>query len=110
MTALLADRDRLERTGGRTAGRFERMLPYAVVLGVADQWADAFAESTRSRRPGVGTPGRFHSRGFVADVGGSLKTIGTTMTSRPSGSGRSGFSSGGGFSRGGFGGGSGGSC
>jgi len=104
------DADRLERTGGRTAGRFERVLPYAVVLGVADQWATAFADVYTepptwyvSSRPG------FHSRTFVSDVGSSMQTIGTTMTSRPSGSGSSGFSSGGGFSGGGFGGGGGGS-
>ena len=104
------DRDRLERSGGRTADRFERILPYAVVLGVADQWADAFADVyTQPPAWYAGTPGRFDSRGFVSDVGRSMQTIGTTMTSRPSGSGSSGFSSGGGFSGGGFGGGGGGS-
>jgi uncharacterized membrane protein len=104
------DRDRLERSGGRTADRFERVLPYAVVLGVADQWADAFAD-VYARPPTwySGSSGPFDSRRFVSNVGRSLQTMGTTMTSQPSGSGSSGFSSGGGSSGGGFGGGGGGS-
>jgi uncharacterized membrane protein len=106
------DADRLERMGGASVGQFEQVLPYAIVLGVADAWADAFA--------GIYTepPGWYHSprythgfapRLFVADLGRSLSTMGQTMRSSPksSGSGGSGFS--GGFSGGGFGGGGGGS-
>jgi hypothetical protein len=108
---MRVDRDRLARTGGRTAGRFERILPYAVVLGAADQWAEAFADVyTQAPTWYVGPTGRvFDSRAFVSDVGRSMDTLGSTMASQPSGSGRSGFSSGGGFSGGGFGGGGGGS-
>jgi uncharacterized membrane protein YgcG len=107
------DRDRLERMGARTTEKFERVLPFAVVLGVADDWADAFADlytqppqwyvSDRYR-------GGFQPRHFVGDVGHSLDTLGQTMASRPqsSGSGSSGFG-GGGFSGGGMGGGGGGS-
>jgi hypothetical protein len=104
------DRDRLERTGGRSAGRFERMLPYAIVLGAADQWAEAFADVyTRAPAWYAGSGSGFDSHTFVSDVGRSLDTIGRTMTSQPSGgSGGSGFSSGG-SSGGGFGGGGGGS-
>ena len=106
------DADRLERMGARSVGQFGKLLPYAIVLGVADQWADAFA--------GIYTepPGWYHSprythgfapRLFVGDLGRSLSTMGQTMSSSPksSGSGGSGFS--GGFSGGGFGGGGGGS-
>jgi hypothetical protein len=106
------DGDRLERMGVRSVGEFERLLPYAIVLGVADQWADAFA--------GIYTepPSWYHSsrythgfapRLFVGDLGRSLGTMGKTMSSAPasSGSGGSGFS--GGSSGGGFGGGGGGS-
>jgi hypothetical protein len=101
------DRDRLERMGGRTADRFERVLPFALVLGAADAWADAFdgiyAEPPRwytSR-----TPGPFRTRGFVDGLGQSLGTIGAALASTPrGGSGRSGLG-GGGFSGGGFGGG-----
>lgn len=103
------DGDRLERTGGKTAGRFEKVLPHAVVLGVADRWATVFA--------GIYTqpPGWYHSDrygsgfsadDFVSDVGRSLSTMGETFTSQP-GSGSSGFS--GGSSGGGSGGGGGGS-
>jgi uncharacterized membrane protein YgcG len=107
------DADRLERMGARSVGQFEKLLPFAIVLGVADQWAEAFA--------GIYTepPGWYHSRRyadgfaprlFVGDLGRSLTTMGQTMSSAPksSGSGGSGFS-GGGFSGGGFGGGGGGS-
>jgi uncharacterized membrane protein YgcG len=104
--------DRLERLGLRTVSQFERLLPYAFVLGAADAWADAFADLyTRppdwyhSRRGGP-----FRARYFVSDVGRSLQSAGSAMSSRPrsSGSGSSGFG-GGGFSGGGFGGGGGGS-
>ena len=102
------DKDRLERFGGRTAERFERVLPYALVLGAADAWADAFGDlytepprwyAGRSNVP-------FHPRLFVSELGNSLGAIGQVMASAPrgAGSGSSGFG-GGGFSGGGFGGG-----
>lgn len=104
------DADRLERSGGRTADRFERVLPYAVVLGVADRWAEAFEgiyvtppSWYRSDSPGV----TFSTDRFVSDLGRSLSTMGQAITSQPAsrGSGSSGFS--GGSSGGGFGGGGG---
>lgn len=110
--AQRVDKDRLERMGGRTRDRFEAVLPYALVLGVADQWADAFADLYTQ------PPSWYHSsrytdgfvpRIFVNDLGQSLRTMGETLKSQPRGSGTSGFSSGGGFSGGGFGGGGGGS-
>lgn len=109
------DADRLERTGGRTAERFEKLLPYALVLGVADPWANAFSGIYTKppdwyRSPRYGPD--FRPRDFVSDVGRSLSTLGQTLSSRPassgSGSGSSGFSSSG-SSGGGFGGGGGGS-
>lgn len=108
------DADRLERSGGRNADRFEKVLPYALVLGVADQWAGAFAgiykEPPDWYRAASGRG--FRPDEFVSDVGRSLSTVGSAMTSRPApsssgGSGSSGFS--GGSSGGGFGGGGGGS-
>jgi uncharacterized membrane protein YgcG len=105
------DAERLERMGGRTAETFEKVLPFAIVLGVADQWADAFADIYKEPpRWYVGSSyaNGFQPRVFVSDMGHSLKTIGSTLTSTPSGgSGGSGFS--GGSSGGGFGGGGGGS-
>lgn len=103
------DQDRLERSGGRSAGRFEKVLPYAVVLGVADQWATVFA-GIYMQPPSWYRSGRysgdFNAADFVSDVGRSLSTIGDTFTSQP-GSRSSGFS--GGSSGGGGGGGGGGS-
>ena len=107
------DADRLERMGTRTTELFERVLPHAVVLGVADAWADAFAD-LYTQPPNWYTSSRygsgFHPTAFVSDVGSSLDTMGSTLASTPrsSGSGSSGFG-GGGFSGGGFGGGGGGS-
>jgi uncharacterized membrane protein len=101
------DKDRLERMGGRSPERFERVLPYALVLGAADAWAGAFEGLYREPpRWYVGrTPGVFHPRAFASDLGQSLGTIGSAMASAPrGGSGRSGLG-GGGFSGGGFGGG-----
>jgi uncharacterized membrane protein YgcG len=105
------DRDRLERMGTATREQFERILPYAIVLGAADAWADAFAEiyvEPPSWYHGYDAVDGFRPGRFVADMGRSLDTIGHAMTSQPSGSGSSGFG-GGGFSGGGFGGGGGGS-
>ncbi len=101
------DKDRLERMGGRSAQQFERVLPYALVLGAADAWAGAF-DGLYSEPPRwyVGSGhGPFRPRAFVDQLGQSLGTIGSTLASTPrGGSGRSGLG-GGGFSGGGFGGG-----
>lgn len=107
------DADRLERMGGGSVDQFEAVLPYAIVLGVADAWADAFAgiytqppSWYHSPRYGHG----FAPRLFVGDLGRSLGTMGQTMRSSPQSSGSGGSSfGGGGFSGGGFGGGGGGS-
>jgi uncharacterized membrane protein YgcG len=103
------EKDRLERSGGRTAERFERVLPFALVLGAADAWADAFDGIYQEppRWYAGRTPGLFRTRAFVDGLGQSLGTIGTALASTPrGGSGRSGLG-GGGFSGGGFGGGGG---
>jgi len=106
------DRDRLERQGTATREQFERILPYAIVLGAADAWADAFAgiyTEPPSWYHGYDAVDGFRPGRFVSDMGRGLDTIGHAMTSQPGGgSGSSGFG-GGGFSGGGFGGGGGGS-
>lgn len=109
------DRDRLERMGRTDASLFEQALPFAIVLGVADAWAEAFADlyTTAPAWYTASDPGGvFQPRIFVNDIGHSLDTMGQTLSSAPSqssgGSGSSGFG-GGGFSGGGFGGGGGGS-
>jgi len=93
------DKDRLERFGGRTAERFERVLPYALVLGAADAWADAFGDLYTQPPPWyVGHSGPFHTRLFVDELGSSLHAMGQAMASTPrpsGGSGSSGFGGGG---------------
>jgi hypothetical protein len=107
--------DRLERLGGRTATTFEKILPIAIVLGVADRWAEAFAgiyATPPTWYVGTFDGGSFQPHDLVRNVGRSLDTMGRAMASTPAGSsggsGSSGFG-GGGSSGGGFGGGGGGS-
>jgi uncharacterized membrane protein len=119
------EKDRLERMSKEDPSLFERVLPYAVVLGCADEWAERFEGLLREPpswylSPAF-TPGRFDSRALVSDLGRSMHSMGSTLTSEPrpsgggfggisfgAGSGSSGFGGGGG-SGGGFGGGGGGS-
>ena len=112
--------DRLKRETG-PAALFERMLPYAMALGVANQWAKAFEGIYQvapawftSYSGGSFTPGDFTRRlGAASDrMGSAMASVprsrgGSAMASTPRSSGGSGFS--GGFSGGGGGGGGGGS-
>ncbi len=89
---------------------FTRYLPYAIVFGCTERWAEAF-EGLQQLPPD--TTWYRSSRPFIyADFGRTLDdfsvTTGGTIASTPSASGSSGFS-GGGFSGGGGGGGGGGS-
>lgn len=93
--------------------KFAKYLPYAIVFGCVDKWANAFkglegqAEAaTSSWYTGV-TP--FHVGAFSTGLLGFSSSVSSTLASTPSssGSGGSGFS--GGFSGGGGGGGGGGS-
>ena len=107
----LVEKDRIRQMAMNDPTIFGRLLPYAMVLGVADQWAEAFADlmqappdwyRTYENRP-------FNSRYFITDLGSGMRTMQQTLTSQPhtssAGSGGSGFS--GGSSGGGFGGGGG---
>lgn len=95
---------------------FEKMLPYAMVLGVADKWTKAFADIYTT--PPDWYEGRdpnfmnsFNSGIFISSLSHMSSQMGSAFSaaapSRSSGGG-SGFSSGGGFSGGGSGGGGGG--
>jgi uncharacterized membrane protein len=113
------EKDRIERMAKEDPTLFERVLPYAVVLGVADEWAERF-EGLLTEPPAWYTSssfsrGSFYPRAMVSNLGQSMHAMGSTMTSQPresrgggAGGGRSGFG-GGGRSGGGFGGGGGGS-
>ncbi len=107
------EKDRIERMAADDPTVFERLLPFAMALGVADQWADAFADVFKEQPQWfVGPTGQsFHPLLFVHNLGGAIQSAGTAMASRPRSSGAAGGKSsfgGGGFSGGGFGGGGGG--
>lgn len=99
--------DRFDRVV-KTPELFERFLPYAMVLGVERQWAEAF-EDICTRAPswyvGSGVPS-FRTTTFADQMGQLSRTAGAVLSSAPRSAGGSGF--GGGSSGGGFGGGGGG--
>ncbi len=108
------EKDRIEKLSKKDPTLFERTLPYAMVLGVADEWAEAF-EGLYREPPSWYESSTWPARGFytgllVADLGEGLRVMGDTFSSSPprtsASSGGSGL--GGGFSGGGFGGGGGG--
>lgn len=116
----VAERDRLHMLTGEpamTVDRFERHLPYAMALGVEEQWAARFAATAdAASRAAAEARSRswYHSRRMGSDLstmaaglsGGLSRTLSSAST-RPSSS--SGGSAGGGSSGGGGGGGGGGS-
>jgi len=89
------------------------VLPYAIVLGVSDEWSKKF-EAITTEAPGWYTPYGMRTFSAVAlanSMTSTTRSMSSVASSRPSSSGSSsgGFSSGGGFSGGGGGGGGGGS-
>jgi hypothetical protein len=88
---------------------FEKFLPYAIALGVADIWAKKF-ENIYKKQPEwyEGNFTTFSVYSFTGNLNSQFSSsVKSAFTSVPAGSGKSGFSSGGGFSGGGFGGGGG---
>lgn len=118
----MAEKDRIRVLAKDDPTIFGRLLPYAMVLGAADEWANAF-EGLLTEPPdwyqpvGYGTRDIFSVTDFVDDLGYSLNSMRGTFASVPvststsgsgsAASGDSGFSDG--SSGGGFGGGGGGS-
>jgi uncharacterized membrane protein len=120
----LAEKERIKVLAKEDPTIFGRLLPYAMVLGAADQWASAF-EGLLTTPPdwyqssGYSTNTIFSASDFVNDLGMGMNYMRGTFVSAPTSSsgssgsgsmassGDSGFS--GGFSGGGFGGGGGGS-
>jgi uncharacterized membrane protein YgcG len=92
----------------KTPELFEKFLPYAMALGVEQNWVRAF-EAIVKHPPSWyagGDAAGFHPRGFVSRLDQMAARAGAVMQSAPRSSGGSGFSSGG-SSGGGFGGGGG---
>lgn len=113
---IAAEKDKLETLKLYEKDVFEKCLPYALVFGVADKWAESFKDIYSTPPSWYDSPayaGAFSTHLFVNDLGRSVNSMGLTFVSTPPSSGgrggSSGFSSGGGFSGGGFGGGGGGS-
>ncbi len=104
-----AERDRMRLI--RDPSSFEKLLPYAMALGVEQNWARAFAGIiTEPPTWYEGASQRFSPMGFSRQLNGLSRRVWTTMSSSPrASSSSSGFSGGGGggFSGGGFGGGGG---
>jgi uncharacterized membrane protein len=103
--------DRMERDAARDV--FEKLLPYAMALGVATRWSRKF-EGIYDEEPPRWYVGphhsvhRFSTVSFQHSLHDAMQSAGESMASRPRSSGSSG-SGGGGFSGGGGGGGGGGS-
>ncbi len=104
-----AEKDRIvfHNAPERSPELFEKLLPYAMALGVVKIWADKFA-SLEMQTPTwyVGPYTHFNAAVFANDLTRASSSFASTMTSVPS---RSGGGGGGGFSGGGGGGGGGGS-
>lgn len=100
----VVEKDRLKFTDApdKTPERFNRLLPYAIALGVEKQWAKQFEgiDLAPATTWYAGNFATFSAVSLVSDIGGSFaQTLSSSST----------VSSGGGVSGGGFGGGGGGS-
>ncbi len=116
------DEDRLDRMvePERTPELFERFLPHAIALGLANRWAEGFqdvltAEVVAARGSGAlswyqGSSDGFDASGFASSLGASLPHTLSSSSRAPGGSGggSGGGGGGGGGSSGGGGGGGGG--
>ncbi|CAN7208644.1 DUF2207 domain-containing protein [Pararhizobium sp. LjRoot255] len=116
----LAEKERMNMAGApeMSPQHFEKLLPYAVALGVEKPWSETFDRWLLTAAAGAAAyqPAWYHGDRFTAGsfgdrMGGFAGSMADTMTSSlppPPKSSSSGFSSGGGFSGGGGGGGGGG--
>lgn len=111
----VAEKDRLKfhNAPEKNPERFEKLLPYAMVLGVEKEWAQQFQDIYKQNpnwyEDGAGHSMAFNSVIFANSLSSFSNSANTSLYSNPSSgsSGGSGFSGGG--SGGGFGGGGGGS-
>lgn len=103
-----AEKDRIEMLVNKDPEYFYHILPYAMVLGVTDQWAKNFEGITISDPDWYSSNSNrsFSSIYFVNRMNTATRSVGSAMASRPATS--SGGSFGGGSAGGGSGGGGGG--
>ena len=116
----LAEKERMNMAGApeMSPQHFEKLLPYAVALGVEKPWSETFDRWLLAAAAGAAAyqPAWYHGNSFAAGsfgdrMGGFAGSMASTMSSSlppPPSSSSSGFSSGGGSSGGGGGGGGGG--
>ncbi len=109
---VVAEKDRINfhNAPDKNPKRFEKLLPYAMVLGVEKEWAKQF-EGIYNQEPSWyhdPSGGAFSAMIFANNLGSFRSSANSALASRPASSGGSGLG-GGGFSGGGFGGGGGGS-
>ncbi|PWU00496.1 MAG: hypothetical protein C5B53_03990 [Candidatus Melainabacteria bacterium] len=75
----------LPDNAGADPATFERLLPYAMVLGVSDKWAEAFhgllKEPPNWYRPQKASPD-FSSEQFVSDLGNGMRTVERILSAR----------------------------
>lgn len=104
------EQDRLERLLREDPNLFDRVLPYALVFGVADEWAEKFQGLLQKPpdwyEPPTWTAGTFQPRAFMDSLSHSVSSMNSVLPSTPSRS--SGFGGGGSSGGGGGGGGGGG--
>lgn len=116
----LAEKERMNMAGApeMSPQHFEKLLPYAVALGVEKPWSETFdrwllaaAAGAAAYQPAWYSGNNFTAGSFGDRMGGFAGSMASTMSSSlppPPSSSSSGFSTGGGFSGGGGGGGGGG--
>jgi uncharacterized membrane protein YgcG len=108
----LVEKDKLQEFLKQDEHYFDKVLPFAIVFGMADKWKDKL--SGLDIPPPSWYTGNyvvFSAANFMNSLDHSMNAMSTSFYSAPSSSGSSGgsWSGGGGFSGGGFGGGGGGS-
>lgn len=105
------EKDRIKLLVDENPQYFYNILPYAMVLGVTNKWAKNFDTITLAPPNWYNSQstayGAFSAARFAQDIESNIKTVSSSMHSRPASSGGSGGSSGGGSSGGGSGGGGG---
>jgi len=109
-----AEKDRIKTLAEEDPAIFDRVLPYALVFGLEEKWAEAFSGMFTDPPNWYSSnsyTGGFSPHIFVNDLGRSISIMNKSFNSSPrnSSGGRSISMGGGGFSGGGFGGGGGGS-
>jgi len=110
ITVAEKDRIKFHNAPEKNPKHFEKLLPFAMVLGAENQWAKQFESIYKNQTPSWysdANTANFNSFSLINNLGNFTNKASASLSSAPASSGASGGSSG--FSGGGFGGGGGGS-